>query len=83
VLTRPPQRPPGKAGDPTRKARQKLGRDRRRRGMIVLKIEAREFPLADALLNAGRLNEAACLDRKKVEAEAGRILQDFVDRWSK
>lgn len=65
MLTRTPGR--GAAGGAS--ARQRRSRARRRAGRVLLRIEADEFELIEALLASGRLDEASCLDRRCLERE--------------
>jgi hypothetical protein len=64
-------------------ARQHRCRARRRRGVALLRVEVDEFRLVDALLWAGRLNEAESRRRSLVEAAVAQVLKDFIVRWQK
>jgi hypothetical protein len=63
-------------------ARQRRKYERKRAGLICLRIEAHEHTLAQALLNSGRLTADGALRRALLERAAGEILEDFVQRWS-
>jgi hypothetical protein len=56
-------------------------RRRLRNGVIVLKIEAREAELAEAMLAAGRLDSAAAEARSALERAAEDILAEWCARW--
>jgi hypothetical protein len=62
-------------------ARQRRSRARRRRGLMVLRIEAPEYQLIQALQLAGRLDEAGGMDRARVESAVERLVDDFIRRW--
>jgi hypothetical protein len=51
--------------------------------VAVLRVEADEFRLIDALISAGRLTESEALRRPLVEKAAARLLEDFAVRWQK
>ncbi len=79
------QRPPGPPDDPHRKsasARQRRSRARRRRGIAVLRIKVPEHALVEALQLAGRVDDAAGLERARVEREVEQMVADFITRWS-
>ena len=56
-------------------------RRRLRNGVIVLKIEAREAELAEAMLLAGRLTERQALDRAELARAAGDMVREWCERW--
>jgi hypothetical protein len=66
----------------TNAVRQRRKHERRRAGLICLRIEAHEHDLAQAMLNSGRLTADEALRRPLLERAAGEILEDFVQRWS-
>jgi hypothetical protein len=61
--------------------RQQRCRARRRQGLAVLRIEANEFRLIDALLAAGRISEAESQRRGLVEKATAKLLEDVIARW--
>jgi hypothetical protein len=52
-------------------------RRRRRQGSIVLKIEAAEYPLIEALITSGRLTPDQALDRAEIEREIAAVVEDW------
>jgi hypothetical protein len=48
---------------------------------VILKIEAHEFRLVDALITAGRLTEDESRRRSLVEKATAKLLDDVVTRW--
>jgi hypothetical protein len=60
--------------------RQHRCRARRRQGTVILKIEAHEFRLVDALITAGRLSEDESRRRGLVEKATAKLLDDVVTR---
>jgi hypothetical protein len=76
MLERPPPRPDRRAAE-----RQRRSRARRRRGRVILKVEADEFELVEALMQAGRLDERDGLNRARVEQAVARLISDWASRW--
>ncbi len=69
-------------GRPVSPAEKKRAQRRRERlGLCVLKITVPEQRLIEALIETGRLNEAAALQRASVELAASQVLSDFAERW--
>jgi hypothetical protein len=62
-------------------AKVRLYRQRQRLGIIVLKIEAEEGPLAEYLIASGRLSAPESLVRSKVEHAVAEVLRDLAQRW--
>ena len=54
---------------------------RQRAGEIVLKIVVLEHPVAAFLIEAGRLDADAALDRRQVEAAIAEMIMDLARRW--
>lgn len=50
-------------------------------GQVVYRVTASECGLVEALLRAGRLDEARALDRSEIEHELAEIIGDFIKRW--
>jgi hypothetical protein len=48
---------------------------------VILKIEAHEFRLIDALISAGRLTEDESRRRGLVEKQVSQLVEDWVQRW--
>ena len=61
--------------------RQHRCRARRRQGVAVLRIEANEFRLIDALLALNRITEAESQRRGLVEKATAKLLDDVIARW--
>lgn len=60
--------------------RQKRFRARQRRGLAIWQIEVREIELHDALVDSGLVAPDAA--EAEFRAAAGRVLADFVSRYS-
>ena len=63
--------------------RQRRQRQRRKAGRVVMKAEVDEARFAEALILAGRLDTEQTGDRSLVEAELKRLVEDFIERWTK
>ena len=61
--------------------RQRRSRARHRQGLIVLKVEAHEDRLVEALLRIRRLSDEESRRRPLVEREVGRLVDDWCRRW--
>jgi hypothetical protein len=62
-------------------ARQRRSRARRRAGLVLLKVEADEHRLAEALIACGRVTAAEGLQRSRIEQEVSELVQDWITRW--
>jgi len=71
-------RAPSLRPEAVRKRRQRLRQDR---GMIAPPVEFHEHRFAEALLLAGRINEAEALNRDHLVREAEYVLAEFATRW--
>ena len=60
--------------------RSKRYHSRRRAGVIVLPVPVDEFGFIDALLEDGRITDAASEDRQAVVAAAAHILSDYIKK---
>jgi hypothetical protein len=56
-------------------------RQRQRDGVILLRIEAKEADLVEALIASERLNDVQSLDRAELERAAGDVLREWCQRW--
>jgi hypothetical protein len=71
-------RPPGQ----TAADRQRRSRRRRKAGKVLLRVEADEFRLVDALITSGRLDPDAGLSRAQVEKALAKLVEDWTARWT-
>ncbi len=60
--------------------RQKLRRERARRGEAVWQVPVQETVIL-ALLESGRLTESEALDKHKLQDAAGELLHEWARRW--
>jgi hypothetical protein len=74
-------RPPPTAANVLRRERKRRCRHRQANGLVVLRVEAHEDRLAEALLHSGRLTDEQALHRDAIEQAASLIVSDFIARW--
>ena len=67
---------------PAARKKQRAYRRRLACGKAVLKIEAPLYPLIQAMIVSGRLNEVEALDRCEVERQVGAIVEEWRQRWA-
>jgi hypothetical protein len=70
-----------KAGRSSSSAKVKLYRQRRRMGVVVLRVVIPENAIAEYLIETGRLSAAETTDRRRVERAVAEILIELADRW--
>ena len=78
MLTRPV---PAPSGYRSGAERQRRARERRRRGVVSFHIEAHEHRLAEALIVSGRLTDTQALERRQIEHELAKLVEDWIHRW--
>jgi hypothetical protein len=61
------------ARPPSKSARQKRQRERRKAGRVVMRAEVAEHAFAEALVASGRLSAEETGNRRLVEAELNRL----------
>jgi hypothetical protein len=61
--------------------RKRRYRRRQRLGRAVLAIEISSAPLIEVLIESGHLTEAESLDRRKVEAATGKVVDAWTRYW--
>lgn len=68
---------------PKSSSKVKAYRARQRAGVAILKVPIGELEFCNALIEAGVLNPAQCLDRRELEAAAVKVLTEFSARFNK
>ena len=63
--------------------RQRRQRQRRKLGRVIMKAEIDESRFAEALILAGRLSAEQTGNRTLVEAELEKLVEDFIERWTR
>ena len=71
-------RSPSSARERTRRSRQ-----RKRRGVISVRLDVPEVEIIEALIVSERLSESDTRDRRLVERELSIVLADWAKRWAK
>ena len=61
--------------------RQRRARARRRQGMVSLRLDVHEHRLAEALMVSGRLTDTQALERRQIEHELAKLVEDWIRRW--
>jgi hypothetical protein len=61
--------------------RKRRSRARRRKGLVLPRVEADEYELIKAPQVANKLSVDDGLRRKEVESAVGKLVEDFIARW--
>ena len=67
--------------DPSSRERTRRSRQRKRRGVISVRLDVPEVETIEALIASERLTEQQALDRHLVERELAIVLADWAKRW--
>ena len=62
--------------------RQQRRRRRERDGLVLLRLEAEHYPLAEAAIVSGLLTEEEALDRSNLEKAIGAVVREWARRFA-
>jgi hypothetical protein len=49
--------------------------------MVSLRLDVHEHRLAEALMVSGRLTDTQALERRQIEHELAKLVEDWIRRW--